>query len=71
VSSPGRTPAEVRQRLHRWVSVALSQPELLERITGTDNVPAPMSLSEFAQRVRTEHETTGQVVRMAGLRPDH
>lgn len=68
--APGRTPAETVRRLHDEIERALARPELRERITKADNVPAPMELAAFVKLVRSEHDANARIVKAAGLRAD-
>ncbi len=68
--APGRTPADTVRRLHDEIDRALARPDLRERMTKADNVPAPMTLAAFGQLVRSEHEANARIVRAAGLKAD-
>ena len=70
VFAPGRTPETVLARLNADINAVLALPEMRERLVGLDNVPAPASVQEFAQRVRREYDSNARLVARTGIRAD-
>jgi tripartite-type tricarboxylate transporter receptor subunit TctC len=68
--APAKAPEAALQRLHAAINAALALPEVAERLTKMDNVPAPASMAEFAQIVRREYDQNAKVVAKAGIRSE-
>jgi tripartite-type tricarboxylate transporter receptor subunit TctC len=68
--APAKTPEAVLRRLNADVNAALSAPDVVERLTRLDNVPAPAGIETFAQAIRREYEANAKVVAKAGIRSE-
>ena len=64
--APAATPAEIVQRLHAEVEVALQDPELLKSLRAAGIAPSPLGPRELGAFMRAEHEKWGRVVRETG-----
>jgi len=64
--APAATPAEIVQRLHAEVEVALQDPELLKSLRAAGIAPSPLGPPELGAFMRAEHEKWGRVVRDTG-----
>ena len=64
--APAATPAEIVQRLHAEVEVALQDPELLKSLRAAGIAPSPLRPQELGAFMRAEHEKWGRVVRDTG-----
>jgi len=70
VIGPKGMPDEVVQTLNKAIRDALAKPEVRERFDGLGAVPADTSPEEFAQFIKSEVETWGQVVKASGAQVD-
>ncbi len=68
--APGRTPEALLAKLNADVNAVLALPEVRERLTGLDNIPAPDTVQAFAQRVRREHDANAKLVARMGIKAD-
>jgi tripartite-type tricarboxylate transporter receptor subunit TctC len=64
--APAGTPAEIVQRLHAEISVALQDAELVKSLRAAGIAPSPLAPQEFGAFMRAEHEKWGRVVRETG-----
>ena len=65
---PAATPRERVQRLSADVLRAMGAPEVVERVRGTGQAPAPAGAEEFDRLIRAEHERWGRVVKASGAK---
>ena len=70
IFAPGRTPAATVQRLNAAINKALALPEVRERLTRLENLPALMSPAEFAHLLRAEYDANASIVRAANIRAE-
>jgi tripartite-type tricarboxylate transporter receptor subunit TctC len=70
VFAPGKTPEAVLRRLNADINAVLAAPDVVERLTRLDNVPAPDGIEPFAQAMRREYEANARVVAKAGIRSE-
>jgi tripartite-type tricarboxylate transporter receptor subunit TctC len=68
--APGRTPADLVDKIAKDVARAIASPDVRERLTTTGTAPMSMAPAEFARFVRTEIESAARVVKAAGIKPD-
>ena len=64
----GGTPAGVVARLNAEVTAILRRPDIRERILATSNEPAPMSIEEYGNFIRSERDKWVRVIREAGIK---
>mgnify|MGYP001175601717 CR=1 FL=1 len=64
--APAGTPAEIVQRLHAEIGVALQDAELVKSLRAAGIAPSPLAPQEFGAFMRSEHEKWGRVVRETG-----
>ena len=62
---PAGTPKEITQRLSREIGLALSQPDVKERVVG-----APSSPDEFAAFMRKETAALARLVKLTGVKSE-
>lgn len=67
---PAGAPKEVIDLLHREVVDIIAQPEMKERLTTLGYDPVGSTPAEFAQRIRSEIDTWGKVIRAANIKPE-
>ncbi|HVR53811.1 MAG TPA: tripartite tricarboxylate transporter substrate binding protein [Pseudorhodoferax sp.] len=68
--APAGTPQSVLQRLNTAVNEILTTPEFRERLLKVGADPVGGSIEEFRQRLRTETERWGGVIRAAGVKAE-
>jgi tripartite-type tricarboxylate transporter receptor subunit TctC len=67
---PAGTPKEITQRLSREISLALSQPDVKERLASLGVVGAPSSPDEFAAFMRKETAALARLVKLTGVKSE-
>jgi len=67
---PAATPREIVARLNNDIHRALKSPDVLKRVTGLGQTPAPGTTEEFADLIRREHARWGKVVKASGAKAD-
>ncbi len=67
---PASTPTPIIARLNREIAVALSNPDVRERIIATGAEPVGKSPSDFETMLKAEYEATGKLVSRIGLKVD-
>ena len=65
---PAGTPKEITQRLSREIGLALSQPDVKERLASLGVVGAPSSPDEFAAFMRKETASLARLVKLTGVK---
>ncbi len=70
VFAPAGVPAATLERLHAEVNQALATPQLRDRLTASENVPAPASRAEFVQQIAADFSNNGQMIKAASIKPD-
>jgi tripartite-type tricarboxylate transporter receptor subunit TctC len=67
---PAGTPREITQRLSREIGMALSQPDVKERLASLGVVGAPSSPDEFATFMRKETVALARLVKLTGVKSE-
>lgn len=67
---PAGTPKEITQRLSREIGLALSQPDVKERLASLGVVGAPSSPDEFAAFMRKETAALARLVKLTGVKAE-
>ena len=67
---PAGTPKEITQRLSREIGLALSQPDVKERLVSLGVVGAPSSPDEFAAFMRKETAALARLVKLTGVKAE-
>jgi tripartite-type tricarboxylate transporter receptor subunit TctC len=67
---PAGTPKEITQRLSREIGLALSQPDVKERLASLGVVGAPSSPDDFAAFMRKETAALARLVKITGVKAE-
>jgi tripartite-type tricarboxylate transporter receptor subunit TctC len=67
---PAGTPKDITQRLSREIGLALSQPDVKERLASLGVVGAPSSPDEFAAFMRKETASLARLVKLTGVKAE-
>jgi len=70
IVAPAGTPNEIIERWHRDIVQMVAMPDVKERLESLGFVPVANTPQEFEQRLKTEMEKWGKVVRDANVRAD-
>jgi tripartite-type tricarboxylate transporter receptor subunit TctC len=70
IVAPTGTPNEIIERWHRDIVQMVAMPDIKERLESLGFVPVANTPQEFDQRLKTEMEKWGKVVRDANIRAD-
>jgi tripartite-type tricarboxylate transporter receptor subunit TctC len=70
IVAPAGTPNEIIERWHRDIVQMVAMPDVKERLESLGFVPVANTPQEFEQRLKTEMEKWGKVVRDANIRAD-
>jgi tripartite-type tricarboxylate transporter receptor subunit TctC len=70
VFMPAKVPADVTHRLAGWIQRALKEPALVDFMRGIGAEPQSSTPEQLAQRVTTDTEKWGQLVKLAGIEPE-
>jgi tripartite-type tricarboxylate transporter receptor subunit TctC len=70
IVAPAGTPNEIIERWHRDIVQMVATPDVKERVESLGFVPVANTPQEFGQRLKTEMEKWGKVVRDANIRAD-
>jgi tripartite-type tricarboxylate transporter receptor subunit TctC len=70
IVAPAGTPNEIIERWHRDIVQMVAMPDVKERLESLGFVPVANTPQEFGQRLKTEMEKWGKVVRDANIRAD-
>ena len=70
IVAPAGTPNELIERWHRDIVQMVAMPDVKERLESLGFVPVANTPQEFDQRLKTEMEKWGKVVRDANIRAD-
>ena len=68
--APGKTPAEIVDKLNREINAAISDPAMKARLAALGGEPLPGSPAEFGKLIADETEKWAKVVRVAGIKPE-
>jgi tripartite-type tricarboxylate transporter receptor subunit TctC len=69
LAAPARTPLEIVARVNRDVQALLKDPDVVRQIEQRAALPAPGSPIQFAEFIKKEMDTWGEVVRATGTKP--
>ncbi|MCC7484926.1 MAG: tripartite tricarboxylate transporter substrate binding protein [Burkholderiales bacterium] len=67
---PAHMPRDVVQRLNKEIVETLRQKDVIERMIGDGTLPIPSSPEEFAAYMKSELKKWGEVVKLAGIKPE-
>lgn len=67
---PARAPTQMVASLNRAIHDALRERDVLDRLRALNVDPAPMSPSDFAERIRTERLRWVPIVQASGFKPE-
>jgi tripartite-type tricarboxylate transporter receptor subunit TctC len=67
---PANMPAAVVQRLSKEIVEILRQKDVSERMLSEGTVPTPSGPDEFTAYIRAELKKWGDVVKLAGIKPE-
>ena len=65
---PSATPRPIVQTLSSSIVRVMSMPDVVERVRGTGQTPAPADSDEFAKLIRAEHARWERVVKASGAK---
>jgi tripartite-type tricarboxylate transporter receptor subunit TctC len=68
--APANLPLRILDRLNSEVNAALELPEVRNRLLASENVPTGGTARDFARQVTAEADSTGRIVRAAGIRAE-
>jgi tripartite-type tricarboxylate transporter receptor subunit TctC len=69
LAAPARTPLEIVAKVNKDLQALLKDPEVIRQIEQRAALPAPGSPIEFAEFIKKEIDTWGEVVRATGTKP--
>ncbi|MBX9944623.1 MAG: tripartite tricarboxylate transporter substrate binding protein [Reyranella sp.] len=69
LAAPARTPLEIVAKVNKDIQALLEDPAVVRQIEQRAAVPAPGSPLQFAEFIKKEMETWGDVVRATGTKP--
>ncbi|MFO1160189.1 MAG: tripartite tricarboxylate transporter substrate binding protein [Reyranellaceae bacterium] len=69
LAAPARTPLEIVAKVNRDLQTLLNDPEIIRQIEQKAAMPAPGSPIQFAEFIKKEIDTWGEVVRATGTKP--
>jgi tripartite-type tricarboxylate transporter receptor subunit TctC len=69
LAAPARTPLEIVAKVNRDVQALLKHPDVVRQIEQRAALPAPGSPIQFAEFIKKEMDTWGEVVRATGTKP--
>jgi tripartite-type tricarboxylate transporter receptor subunit TctC len=70
VGAPGKTPANIVNKLNAATSAAVADPKLNARLVGLGVDPVSMSPAEFGKFVRVDFEKWASVIKSADIKPE-
>ncbi|HXF67748.1 MAG TPA: tripartite tricarboxylate transporter substrate binding protein [Burkholderiales bacterium] len=68
--APAGTPRPIVERLNAELRKALADPEVAAKLSAQTLDPMPMTIEEFAQRLRSDYDKYAHVVKLSGARID-
>jgi tripartite-type tricarboxylate transporter receptor subunit TctC len=68
VAVPSATPRPIVQTLSASILRVMAMPDVVERVRGTGQTPAPADSDEFSKLIRAEHARWERVVKASGAR---
>jgi tripartite-type tricarboxylate transporter receptor subunit TctC len=70
LGAPGKTPANIVNKLNAATSAAVADPKLNARLVGLGVDPVSMSPAEFGKFVRVDFEKWARVIKSADIKPE-
>jgi len=70
IFAPGRTSADIIQRLNLEINAVIGQTEFQGRLRSVNNVPAGGSAAEFARQIVAEARNNARILHVSNLRPE-
>ena len=67
---PGKMPPALANRMRDDVVAVLAEPEMVARIRDLSSLPGGESPDSFAQRIKKELATWGEIAKQAGIQPE-
>lgn len=67
---PAGTPRVIVDKLNADLSRALADPGVVSKLADRTLYPTPMTPEQFAQRLKSDYEKYGRLIREAGLKPE-
>jgi tripartite-type tricarboxylate transporter receptor subunit TctC len=67
---PGKTPAEIIEKLNGEINVALADPKVKAQLTDLGNTVIPGSPADFGNFITAETEKWGKVIRAANIKAE-
>ena len=67
---PANLPRDIVMRLNKEIVATLNQKDVIDRMLADGTVPTPSSPEEFVAYMKSELKKWGEVVRMAGIKPE-
>jgi tripartite-type tricarboxylate transporter receptor subunit TctC len=67
---PANMPRDVVNRLSKEINAILTQPDVIKRMLADGTVPTPSSPEEFVAYMKSELTKWGDVVKLAGIKPE-
>jgi tripartite-type tricarboxylate transporter receptor subunit TctC len=67
---PANMPKDIVARLNKEIVAVLSQKDVIDRMLADGTVPSPSSPDQFLAYMRTELKKWGEVVKIAGIKPE-
>ena len=67
---PANMPRDIVMRLNKEIVATLNQKDVIDRMLADGTVPTPSSPEEFVAYMKSELKKWGEVVRMAGIKPE-
>ena len=66
--APAGTPAAVVNKLNAEIRKVLADPDVAEKLTAQTLDPLPLSPEQFAQRLKSDYDKYGRVIKEAGAK---
>jgi tripartite-type tricarboxylate transporter receptor subunit TctC len=67
---PANMPRDIVMRLNREIVATLNQKDIIDRMLSEGTVPTPSSPDEFVAYMKSELKKWGEVVKIAGIKPE-
>ena len=69
LAAPARTPLEIVAKVNKDMTALLQDPAVIREIERRAAIPAPGTPIQFAEFIKKEIDTWGEVVRATGTKP--
>ncbi|HEX4325786.1 MAG TPA: tripartite tricarboxylate transporter substrate binding protein [Burkholderiales bacterium] len=70
ISAPAATPKEIVQRLNTEIVRIVAMPEVRKQLSGLGYEPVSTSTAQFAERIASDYQRYGKVIKELNLKPD-